>query len=59
MADYLPHTEDDVASMLSFLGMESLDDLFAHIPDAVRLSGGLEMCIRDRSNTSNRCYSVR
>jgi glycine dehydrogenase subunit 1 len=43
MADYLPHTEDDVASMLSFLGMESLDDLFAHIPDAVRLSGGLDV----------------
>ena len=32
MADYLPHTSDDVASMLDFLGMNSLDDLFAHIP---------------------------
>ena len=32
MADYLPHTDDDVDSMLAFLGMDSLDDLFAHIP---------------------------
>jgi glycine dehydrogenase subunit 1 len=43
MADYLPHTSDDVASMLDFLGMNSLDDLFAHIPAAVRLAHGLEI----------------
>ena len=43
MADYLPHTKDDVESMLAFLGMDSLDDLFAHIPAAVRLSGGLDI----------------
>ena len=43
MADYLPHTEDDVASMLEFLGMDSLDDLFAHIPQAVRLANGLDV----------------
>ena len=29
--------------MLGFLGLDSLDDLFAHIPDAVRLAGGLAM----------------
>jgi glycine dehydrogenase subunit 1 len=43
LADYLPHTDDDVNSMLTFLGMKSLDDLFAHIPSAVRLAGGLEI----------------
>jgi glycine dehydrogenase subunit 1 len=43
VADYLPHTEDDVASMLEFLGMDSLDDLFAHIPQAVRLANGLDV----------------
>jgi glycine dehydrogenase subunit 1 len=41
VADYLPHTPEDVASMLEFLGMDRLEDLFAHIPAAVRLSGGL------------------
>jgi len=29
--------------MLTFLGMNSLDDLFAHIPSAIRLAGGLEI----------------
>ncbi|NNN02155.1 MAG: aminomethyl-transferring glycine dehydrogenase subunit GcvPA [Acidimicrobiaceae bacterium] len=43
MADYLPHTREDVEGMLAFLGLGSLDDLFAHIPEAVRLSGGLDM----------------
>lgn len=43
MADYLPHTSDDVEAMLEFLGMESLDDLFAHIPAAVRLTGVLNL----------------
>jgi glycine dehydrogenase subunit 1 len=43
VADYLPHTSDDVESMLEFLGMSSLDDLFAHIPSAVRLVNGLDI----------------
>ena len=43
MADYLPHTADDVESMLEFLGMDSLEDLFAHIPSAVRLANGLDI----------------
>ncbi len=43
MATYLPHTKEDVASMLAFLGMSSLDDLFAEIPEALRLAGGLEL----------------
>jgi glycine dehydrogenase subunit 1 len=29
--------------MLAFLGMDSLDDLFAHIPSAVRLANGLDI----------------
>jgi len=43
MADYLPHTPDEVAAMLEFLGLDSLDQLFAHIPASVRLSAGLDM----------------
>ena len=43
MADYLPHTTNDVEAMLQFLGMDSLDDLFAHIPAAVRLTSGLNL----------------
>ena len=43
MADYLPHTKDEVGSMLDFLGMTSLEQLFDHIPAAVRLSTGLNL----------------
>jgi glycine dehydrogenase subunit 1 len=43
MADYLPHTEQEVAEMLDFLGMDSFEQLFAHIPAAVRLSGDLAL----------------
>lgn len=43
MADYLPHTDDEVRDMLDFLGLERLEDLFAHIPAALRLTSGLEI----------------
>ena len=43
MADYLPHTPDEVDEMLRFLGMDSLDQLFAHVPPAVRLAQGLDL----------------
>jgi len=43
VADYLPHTDDELATMLAFLGLESLDDLFAAVPAALRLTGGLAL----------------
>src|SRR5487761_2364617 len=43
MTDYLPHTQEEVSEMLEFLGLDSLDDLFAHIPAAVRLAEGLDL----------------
>jgi glycine dehydrogenase subunit 1 len=41
VADYLPHTEEDIAAMLAFLGLSSLDELFVAIPAALRIAGGL------------------
>lgn len=43
MPDYVPHTPAEIEAMLDFVGVESLDDLYAHIPEAVRLAGGLEL----------------
>jgi len=40
MADYLPHTDEEIAAMLAFLGLGSLDDLFATVPEALRVAGG-------------------
>ncbi len=43
MGTYIPHTDDEVASMLAFLGLDSVDDLFAVVPEALRLQRGLEL----------------
>ncbi|MGH8980448.1 MAG: aminomethyl-transferring glycine dehydrogenase subunit GcvPA [Acidimicrobiales bacterium] len=43
MADYLPHTDDEIAGMLAFLGLDDLSDLFASVPAAIRLAGGLDL----------------
>ncbi len=37
MSSFVPHTEEEISSMLSFLGLESLDDLYTAIPAALRL----------------------
>jgi len=40
---YLPHTSEDVASMLKVVGKESLDDLFSSIPEDCRVSDRLSL----------------
>ena len=41
MGHFVPHTDDELAAMLADLGLASLDDLFASVPTALRLAGGL------------------
>lgn len=43
MDAYTPHTEEEIAAMLAFLGLGSLDDLFEQVPEALRLAGGLDL----------------
>jgi len=43
VAHFVPHTDAEIAGMLAFLGLASLDDLFAVVPDALRLAGGLDI----------------
>ncbi len=40
---YLPMTEQDQAEMMKVIGIRSLDELFADIPDSVRYKGTLPM----------------
>ena len=40
---YFPHTEDDLKAMLEKVGMESLDDLYAQIPESIRFKGDYEI----------------
>jgi glycine dehydrogenase subunit 1 len=43
MAHFVPHTDAEVAEMLASMGLESVDDLFSVIPEALRLAGGLDL----------------
>jgi glycine dehydrogenase subunit 1 len=40
---FVPHTDADVASMLASIGLSSTEELFATIPAALRLAGGLNL----------------
>jgi len=40
---YVPHTDEEIQAMLAFMGLSSLDELFAAVPAALRLAGGLDL----------------
>src|SRR5580658_3748292 len=40
---YIPHTEDDVARMLRVIGAPSVQALFSHIPQKLRLAAPLQI----------------
>ncbi len=40
---YLPHTEEDIASMLRSVGVERIDDLFSGIPPGCRIENPLNL----------------
>ena len=43
MGTYIPHTDEEIDGMLAFLGLSTLDDLFAAVPEAVKLQRALEL----------------
>ena len=43
MFKYFPHTEDDLNVMLQRTGVESLDALYAQIPDSIRFKGDYQL----------------
>ncbi|MGD1011921.1 MAG: aminomethyl-transferring glycine dehydrogenase subunit GcvPA [Acidimicrobiales bacterium] len=42
-APFVPHTDAEIAEMLAFIGLDDLEGLFAEIPAALRLAGGLDL----------------
>jgi len=40
---YLPHTEEDISTMLKVVGVDSLDGLFSTIPEGCRKRGSLDL----------------
>jgi glycine dehydrogenase subunit 1 len=43
MGHFVPHTDEEVATMLAAIGLSSVDDLFECVPAALRLLGGLDL----------------
>jgi glycine dehydrogenase subunit 1 len=40
---YLPHTSEDIASMLETIGVDDLDGLFSTVPEDCRFTGDLNL----------------
>ena len=40
---YFPHTEDDLQAMMAKAGVDSLDGLYAQIPDSIRFKGDYQL----------------
>ncbi len=40
---FFPHTADDIATMLSRCGVKGIDDLYADVPEEVRLQGDYDL----------------
>ena len=40
---YMPHTQEEIAEMLAVVGADSLEDLFAPVPDSCRRSSELDL----------------
>jgi len=43
MRGHVPHTEAEVREMLDAIGAGTIEDLFASVPEACRLAGGLDL----------------
>lgn len=43
MGSYVPNTKQEQQSMLNEIGFDSFDSLFAHIPEEVKVKGGLDL----------------
>jgi glycine dehydrogenase subunit 1 len=43
LGHFVPHTDAEVAAMLGFIGLSSVDELFDAVPAALRLASGLDI----------------
>ena len=43
MFKYFPHTEDDLKAMLNIVGIDSVDALYAQIPESIRFRGDYKL----------------
>ncbi|MCR4959382.1 MAG: glycine dehydrogenase, partial [Prevotella sp.] len=43
MYKYFPHTDKDLASMMEVIGVKSLDELYAEVPEQIRFRGDYQL----------------
>ena len=43
MYKFFPHTEEEVREMLHRIGVQTLDDLYAEVPESIRFKGDYEL----------------
>jgi glycine cleavage system pyridoxal-binding protein P len=52
---YFPHTEKDIATMLEKIGISSLKELYADVPDSIMFKGGYNIDESKSETISNSC----
>lgn len=55
MYKYFPHTEADISEMLGKIGLSSLDELYAEIPENIRFDKDYDLknrCPKMKSETT-------
>ena len=55
---YFPHTEDDLQAMLGKVGVESLDDLYAQIPESIRFQGDYDLPLSQSELEIRQAYDL-
>lgn len=50
MYKYFPHTEANIKGMLEHIGIKSIDELYAEVPEQVRLKK-TTTCLKPRANS--------
>lgn len=56
---YIPHTDHDIAAMLTALGVGSVDDLFAHLPQELRARAAIDLSLgKSESEVRERLTSL-
>ena len=55
---YFPHTEEDLQAMLEKVGVKSLDDLYAQIPDSIRFKDDYDLPLSQSELEIRQAYDL-
>ena len=55
---YFPHTDDDLQAMLDKVGVKSLDELYAQIPEGIRFKGDYDLPLSQSELEIRQAYDL-